>query len=356
MKIAIKGPIISDGDQWIYDWFGIPATSPVKVSNIIDNAIRNNVKELTVVINSGGGSVFSASEIYTELKKFSGSVKVEIVGVAASAASVIAMAGTSIEMSPTGQLMIHNAITGSWGDYREMDHTSDFLQKVNQSIMNAYTAKTGKTADELKVMMDAETWMTAQEAKEAGFVDLIMFENEVNAVANVERPELVNGMLPQEVINRMREQLANDKSLNVINSVPIEPTNKNESEVSNDMDIETLKSNHPDLYNQVFNLGKDEGVSAERDRIKEIENIAMPGSDEIINKAKFESGLSAAETAMEIVKAQKEKGAQMLNSIKSDASNLTNISPTPEAATSAGQSVEDFADNVLDNMGMKGGK
>lgn len=353
MKIAIKGPIISDGDQWVYDWFGIPATSPEKVTKIIDSAIRNKVNELTVVINSGGGSVFSASEIYTELKKFIGRVKVEIVGVAASAASVIAMAGTTVEMSPTGQLMIHNASTSTWGDYREMDHTSDFLQKVNQSIMNAYTVKTGKSSDELKGLMDAETWMTAQEAKESGFIDSIMFENEVGAVASAERPELINGVLPQEVINKVREQLANDKSLSVVNSTP-QQFKKEESEVNTKMTIEELKAQHPDLYNQILNLGKEDGVSAERKRIQEIEDIASPGNEEIINKAKFESGVTAAETAMEILKAQKEKGAQMHNAIRNDAANLGAITPTPEATPAAGQTPEDFADALLNSMGMGG--
>ncbi|GEN83620.1 hypothetical protein SLU01_19320 [Sporosarcina luteola] len=353
MKIAIKGPIISDGDQRVYDWFGIPATSPDKVSKTIDSAIRNNVNELTVVINSGGGSVFSASEIYTELKKFSGKVKVEIVGVAASAASVIAMAGSTIEMSPTGQLMIHNASTSTWGDYREMDHTSDFLQKVNQSIMNAYTVKTGKRSDELKMLMDAETWMTAQEAKESGFIDSIMFENEVGAVASTERPELINGVLPQEVINKVREQLANDKTTAVVNSAT-QQNKKDESEVKSKMTIEELKAQNPDLYNQVFNLGKEDGVSAERKRIQEIEDISSPGNEEIINKAKFETGATAADTAMEILKAQKEKGAQMQNAIRKDAANLGNITPTPEATPAAGETVEDFADNLLNSMGMGG--
>lgn len=353
MKIAIKGPIISDSDQWVYDWFGIPATSPEKVSSVIEKAIRNNVNELTVVINSGGGSVFSASEIYTELKKFAGKVKVEIVGVAASAAGVIAMGGTTIEMTPTGQFMLHNAATSTWGDYREMDHTSDFLQKVNQSIMNAYIAKTGKGSDELKVLMDAETWMTAQEAKEAGFIDSIMFESEVGAVANADRPELINGVLPQEVINKVREQLANDKAMAVVNSAP-QQIKKDESEVKNKMNIEELKAQHLDLYNQILNLGKEDGVSAERKRIQEIEDISSPGNEEIINKAKFESGATAADTAMEILKAQKEKGNQMQNAIRNDAANLGAITPTPESTPAAGQSVEDFADNLLNSMGMGG--
>lgn len=345
MKIEIKGPIVSDGDQWIYDLFRIPATSPIKVSKIIENAIRNNVKELTVTINSGGGSVFSASEIYTELKKFAGKVKVEIVGVAASAAGVIAMSGTHVSMSPTGQFMLHNASNGAQGDYRVMDHNSDFLQKVNRSIMNAYTAKTGKTIDELKELMDAETWMTAQEAKEAGFIDEIMFEEGVSAVANTELPGLMNGVLPQEVINKMRELLANNKDMSVVNSAGIEK-NEEEKEVDQPMDLEKLKNEYPNLVNQII----EEAVNNERKRIQEIENVSVPGAEEIVNKAKFETGASAGEVAIEILKNDTLKKSMMLKNIQEDASPIDEVENT-----ALSQSTDDEIDNLVGKV-LGGGK
>lgn len=338
MKINIKGPIISDGDQWIYDWFDIPATSPSKVSREIDEAVKNQSNELTVVINSGGGSVFAASEIYTEIKSFKGIVNVKIVGVAASAASVIAMAG-NVSMSPTAQLMIHNASTSTWGDYREMDHTSDFLQKVNQSIMNAYIVKTGKTSEELKAMMDKETWMTAQEAKEAGFIDSIMFEQEVGAVANLERPELVNGTLPKEVIDRMRKELGNDKSRLLVNEASnpkTEPPKNNQTEnkgVNQSMNLEQLKNDHPELFKQVMNEGFQAGVKAENERIKAIEDLAIPGNEKLINKAKFDTGATAEQVAMDIIKAQKEQGKNFIQNRNDDAELLNEIEggDAPEA-------------------------
>lgn len=324
MKIEIKGPIIPDSHQWVYDLFRIPATSPSKVSRVVENAIRNNVKELNVVINSGGGSVFSASEIYTELKKFAGNVKVEIVGVAASAASVIAMAGTHIAMAPTGQLMIHNAMNSAEGDYRVMNHNSDFLQKVNRSIMNAYISKTRKTVDELKQLMDAETWMTAQEAKEAGFIDEIMFESEVGAVASMNIPELSGGMLPEEVINRMRELLANqEKGISVVNSVGVQQNIK--EGVNKKMDLQELKNQYPELVEQIRNEAKEEAIVAERKRIQEIENIAVPGAEEIINKAKFETGATAGEVAVEILKNDALKKSMMLQNIKEDAQPINEV-------------------------------
>lgn len=340
MRIEIKGPIIADSDQWIYDIFGIPATSPSKVNKVIQNAIRNNVKELTVVINSGGGSVFYASEIYTELKKFAGNVKGEIVGIAASAASVIASACKFLSMTPTGMVMFHNASNSAYGDYRAMDHNSEFLQKVNKTIINAYMAKTGKTEDELKVMMDKETWMTAQEAKELGYIDEIMFENEVDAVANMDSPELGSGLIPKEVINKMRELLANQKvEVSAFNSID---TVKNEKGVEKSMDLQTLKNEHPELVKAI----QDEAINAERERIKEIENIATPGMEEIVNKAKFETGASAAETAMEILKAQKAQNQETLKNIIEDAQPLNDI--VPEEAPTANKDAE--LDNVLNEI------
>lgn len=347
MKINVKGPIIGDGEQWIYDWFGIPATSPSKVNRVIEQALQNNVAALDVSINSGGGSVFSASEIYTELRKFQGDVRIEIVGLAASAASVIAMAGTSVKMSPTASLMIHNAMASTDGDYREMDATSELLQKVNQSIVSTYLQKTGKTQDELKAMMDKETWMTAPEAKELGFIDEIMFEQTVDAVANIEVPELVNGMLPKEVIDKMRVQLANNKELIVTNSTGAKPVNKGGNKK---MDLETLKNEHPDLVKELVQAA----VKNERTRIQEIENIAVPGAEEIIKAAKFETGITAGETAMEILKNEKMKKGALLNNLQQDAAPLNNIESG--ILPQNNDNVDDFVNAVLNNTGMMGGQ
>lgn len=206
-KIKIKGPIISNNDQWIYDYFDIEATSPGKVEKIIDNA---NGQGLEVDINSNGGSVFAGSEIYTMLKSYKGNVTVRIVGLAASAASVIAMAGDVIQMSPTAQMMVHNVSAWADGDYREMEHTAEILKNANDTIANAYRIKTGKTQEELLSLMDNETWMTSSKAKELGFIDEIMFEDEVKLVASLD----YSGMLPQEVINKIRNTIKSPLSDN----------------------------------------------------------------------------------------------------------------------------------------------
>ncbi len=197
-KINIKGPIVSDSDAWIYRWFGIEATSPKTVNETIEKA---NGEDIEVIINSGGGNVFVGSEIYTALKSYTGNVVVKIVGLAASAASVIAMAGKTVMMSPTAQMMVHNVTTYTGGDHREMEHTAEVLKNADNTIANAYRLKSGKTQEELLELMSHETWMTAKKAKELKLIDEIMFETEelqLTASANY------MGLLPAEVINKIR--------------------------------------------------------------------------------------------------------------------------------------------------------
>lgn len=201
MKVNIKGPIVGNSDAWIYKWFGIEVTSPSMVDKAIEKA---NGEDLEVEINSGGGSVFAGSEIYTALKSYPGNVTVKIVGLAASAASVIAMAGKKVLMSPTAQMMIHNVSSCAEGDYREMEHTAEILKNANDTIANAYRLKTGKEQKELLSLMDKETWMTAQKAKELGFIDEIMFED-IQLAASTS----YSGLLPPEVINKIRNTVKN---------------------------------------------------------------------------------------------------------------------------------------------------
>ena len=195
-KVKVKGPIISNDDQWIYDLFEIEATSPMSVEREIEKA---NGQDLEVEINSGGGSVFAGSEIYTTLKSYKGNVTTKIVGIAASAASVIAMASSKVLMSPTAQMMIHNVSGGASGDYRDMDHTSSILKNANKTVANAYRIKSGMGEDELLSMMDKETWLTADQALEHKLIDEVMFSNNYQLTASIS-----SALLPSEVINKIR--------------------------------------------------------------------------------------------------------------------------------------------------------
>ncbi|GMN96917.1 head maturation protease, ClpP-related [Blautia wexlerae] len=132
--------------------------------------------DITVWINSPGGDCVAAAQIYNMLSEYPGKVTVKIDGLAASAASVIAMAGNEVQMSPVSMMMIHNPATIAWGDHSEMQKAIDLLDAVKESIINAYVMKTGLSRARLSHLMDAETWMDANKAVELGFADSILFQ------------------------------------------------------------------------------------------------------------------------------------------------------------------------------------
>ena len=153
--------------------------------------------DITVWINSPGGDCIAAAQIYNMLMDYKGNVTVKIDGLAASAASVIAMAGTKVMMSPVGMLMIHNPMTMASGDTSEMQKAIDMLSEIKESIINAYEIKTGMSRAKISHLMDAETWMDAGKAKELGFIDEIIHRD----VATDAIP-LENVMYSENVVNR----------------------------------------------------------------------------------------------------------------------------------------------------------
>lgn len=205
MKVDVKGTIVSDNDGWIYDWLGIQATYPGKINKALEDAKGAAIE---VEINSGGGDVFAGSEIYTALRNYKGSVNIRVVGVAASAASVIAMAG-KCEMSPTAQMMVHNVSSYADGDTHDMAHMAEVLANANKAIAAAYVGKTGMSENDALEMMDKETWLTAEQALEKGLIDKIMFSDNTQPLLAA---SYGSGLLPKSVIDRTREYLTNSKT------------------------------------------------------------------------------------------------------------------------------------------------
>ena len=133
--------------------------------------------DISVWLNSPGGDVFAASQIYNMLKEYKGKVTVKIDGIAAGAASVIAMAGNEILMSPVAMMMIHNPATVIFGEASDLQSGIDMLSEVKESIINAYEQKTGLARTKISKMMDAETWFSAKKAVELGFADKVLYED-----------------------------------------------------------------------------------------------------------------------------------------------------------------------------------
>jgi len=205
-KINIKGPIVSSQQQWIYDYFGIEATSPSKVNKILDSIMTN--EDLEIEINSNGGDISAASEIYTAIRGYGkGNKKTNIVGSAYSAGSVIAMASESY-MSPTAMMMVHKVSSGAEGNSNDMDKMSRVLQVADQTVANAYIAKSGMSMKEALKMMADETWLTAQQAKDKGLIDGIMFEDAVPKQLN----NSFSNMIPEEIINKMQNERLNNSN------------------------------------------------------------------------------------------------------------------------------------------------
>jgi ATP-dependent protease ClpP protease subunit len=204
MAVEVKGYVVSDDDQPIYSLFGYTTTAPGNIRQAIADA---NGGPLDVEISTCyGGDIFAGSEMYSALRGYSGGVNIRITGLAASAASVIAMAGPS-EMSPTAQLMVHRVSSMAQGNYHTMDDASDSLQQADKAMAAAYETKSGMAEKDALKMMDAETWITAAQAVELGLIDKI---------SDAAVPQIVNAIeglpLPRAVIEKTRAMLAEKKA------------------------------------------------------------------------------------------------------------------------------------------------
>ncbi|WP_414733879.1 head maturation protease, ClpP-related [Acetobacterium carbinolicum] len=152
-------------------WFGDEITPKQFKSELVSGE-----GDIDIWINSPGGDCIAASQIYNMLMVYKGNVTVKIDGIAASAASVIAMAGTTVKVSPTSLMMIHNPLTVAIGDSTEMKKAIQMLDEVKESIINAYELKTGQPRAKLSKLMDGETWLNANKALELGFADEMLFD------------------------------------------------------------------------------------------------------------------------------------------------------------------------------------
>ncbi len=165
--LYLSGPIAEE------TWWGDEVTPKMFKDDLLSGS-----GNITVWINSPGGDVFAAAQIYNMLMDYAGQITVKIDGLAASAASVIAMAGGEVQMSPVSMMMIHNPATIAIGDSEEMLRAKAMLDEVKESIINAYELKTSQSRTKLAHMMDDESWMNAKKAVELGFADKIMFAEE----------------------------------------------------------------------------------------------------------------------------------------------------------------------------------
>ena len=193
--LFLNGTIAEDS------WFDDDVTPQMFKEELMDGS-----GNITVWINSPGGDCVAAAQIYNMLREYESKVTVKIDGIAASAASVIAMAGDRVLMSPVSMMMIHNPMTIAFGDSGEMQRVIDMLSSVKDSIINAYELKTGMSRTKLAHLMDAETWMDANKAIELGFADEIIQRN--GAVDAMEVPQVSMLYSKTAVVNSLMDKIA----------------------------------------------------------------------------------------------------------------------------------------------------
>ena len=195
VELRLDGEIVSDDDIWIYEWFGIPAASP----NAFREALAEHKgKAITVWIDSWGGDVFAAAGMYNALKEHKGKVTVKVDGKAVSAASIVAMAGDELLMTPVSIMMLHNPLTGVRGEAKELRRVADVLDEVKEAIMNAYEMKSGRSREEISTLMDRESWMSAKTAIAEGFSDGMLY---AEVGEPIENSYMVSGLAIQNSVN-----------------------------------------------------------------------------------------------------------------------------------------------------------
>lgn len=306
-ELLLYGPISES------TWWGDEVTPKQFIEDM--NSL-GKINALNVRINSGGGDVFAATAIYSYLKSQNYEVNVYIDGLAASAATIIAMAANKILAPANALFMIHDPAIGLCGMYGtdDLNSMAGTLDTVKDSILEAYICKTKKSKDELSALMSEETWMTGKEACEKGFVDEVLY-TEVSA--SITQKELT--------IGGNKFDLSNFNSMpNITSSIPkrTEPQKPKqlEGEANNNMTLEEFKNTHKDLYDQI----KKEGIEEERNRMKNLDDLGC-ADKELLNEAKYKNVIDAKELAYNLVKKQAQRAENHMGESNKDAEELDGI-------------------------------
>ena len=285
----------------IYDEIGDYGTS---AKQFIDELKSVGSKDITIRMNSVGGSVFDGLAIYNVLRSHQGYVKVKIEGLSASIASIIALAGDDIEMAENGFFMIHNPFGKSMGGADDMRKTADLLDKIKQELINIYANKTQLSEETISSMMDEETWLTSQEAKEMGFIDTITEPIKVAAsfdfskFTNVDSKEVNNRL---QLINNIKKTKMTEELKSWFNGVKEEIVNAVKGEVVAEApakeEVSVVLSDNEEIVNKLTDLSNEKEeltsiISEKETCISELENKVSEMEAELAK-------LNATETKVE---------------------------------------------------------
>ncbi|MCD7918635.1 MAG: ATP-dependent Clp protease proteolytic subunit [Clostridiales bacterium] len=387
MKLQLNGTVTTNDDAMLYRYFGFnDVCCPEDIRKALENTPDG--EELTLEINSGGGSAFAGFEMYTVLRNARGRVPVtaEVQSIAASAMSVVIAACDTVKISPVATVMIHRSSASASGNAEVHGQAKQMLETVDKGILSAYCEKAGAkcTRAKFRSMMKQETYLTAEEAVACGLADeLLEAEGDegttqpMMVAAAIQGARAGMGGLPD--IERLREikALAEQTEGKAPEEQPCgeeadgkEPTvsegespshNQTEKE-QNDMEeiktVEDLMKAYPELTDSIRTSAAEQATAAEQNRIKDIESCAVPGFEDIVEEAKADTGKDGSYVARQIVARQKAQGAGYLqqrnadaedagaNNVPQDSSEGQKEDPEAELSAAVKGAVADFEKGV----------
>ena len=347
-------------------WWG-DETTPGDFDKALKEARKNGANKLNVRINSGGGEVYAAVAMRSMIINAGfDSVRVMIEGLCASAATLFAtVPNAHVVIAEGSEFMIHNPMTITWGNADEIMKTVDHLHKMEGQFHGMYADKTGRTEDEIKDWMDAETWFTAKEACDCGFCDELLASEPVAACVTAREMGVMKALyksVPEGITVRIDGETAAagtssvtaqsaatpspEGKAGVSNGTPVAgaPTeiNNHEEEDSHmdikDIDLNQLRADNPALVDQI----RQDAVTAERQRIEDIEALTDPGYEELAAKAKAD-GTSAMDFHRQLIEAKKQKGKEFIANRQKETAPAANV---PGSAPQSGRTEEQ---EILDN-------
>ena len=322
----------------------------------MDNDLRRGDLHST---NSGGGDVFAAQTIGNLLEQHTAQVTARIDGLCASAATIIACHCDKVVAANDSTYMIHPVRMGifDFADAVTLQQYIGALNTIRENILNLYTKKTGREKDEVAAWMDATSWWTGEEAKTNGFVDELVDDGEKTVVENR------GGLL---FVNSVNMNLPFDKAPKFVqNSVAAAPaasgfvntptpaeqpgnnSHKEDTNMANEIKtVDELRGAYPALVDQIEQAAALRATNAERQRIRDIEEMALPGSEQITNEAKYDKPMSASDYAKAAMKNAKEQGAAWLNTMQqgANASGVNSVGSAP--APTGGEKPDEFMDAI----------
>ena len=326
-----------------------------------------DITSISLRINSTGGDVWEAQAMYNYLRTHKAQKIVRIDGIAASAASVVAMAGDKIIMPTNALMMIHNPWTFAWGESSELLKTVEMLDKVRDTIAAVYIARTELDYEQIKSMMDEETWMSADEALSLGFCDETDAPIEISACARslndgdvTWKTAVGEARFSRELAAKMpaaaqkvRLILTEPGREAVISArIPQNTIKTKEESILDIKNVTDLEKAYPALVAEIreteaeagIKAGKEIGVQAERERLKALDSLMGVGRDAIIAKAKYDEPKDARDIAIELLQAS--KNAEALEARKQDASEI-NAALQPNTGGSTAKEREDEVQNKI---------